>query len=42
MGLADLVEFGVDRVGLTFLAEVRDGSERHLYMGVDQLLSARD
>ena len=39
MSLAETVEFGVDRVGPAFLLEVGDGGQRHLHVGVDQLLA---
>lgn len=42
MGFAEAVEFGIDRVGLAFLLELGDGGERHLHVGVDELLAAFD
>lgn len=42
MGFAEAVEFGIDGVGPAFLPEVGDGGERHLDVGVDQLLATFD
>ena len=42
VGLAEAVEFGIDGVGPAFLPEVGDGGERHLDVGVDQLLATFD
>ena len=42
MGFAEAVELGIDRVGLAFLPEIGDGGQRHLHVGVDELLAAFD
>ena len=42
VGFAEAVEFGIDWVGLAFFPEIGDGGERHLYVGVDELLAAFD
>ena len=42
VSLADAVQLSVNRVRLTLLAEVGNSGQRHIDVGVDKLLSARN
>ena len=42
MGLAEAVQFGIDGIRKALLPELGDGRQRHVDVGVDQLLATLD